>query len=122
MGSTPASGQTLLGLIATGDIDAAAGFYDGRAPRVREYCLQLCQEELVDEATLAAFADFRARAANLSPDIDADDVLRRAARAAAAARFDLRDPRSDACRATRSFSPRGSTESSRAAMRHSSAM
>ena len=98
VGST--SGQTLLELIAAGDVDAAAGFYDGRAPSVREYCLHLCPPELVDEATLAAFADFLGRAASLAPDADADDVVRRAARAAAAGRFDPHHPRSDACRAT----------------------
>lgn len=87
-------------LIAAADVDAAAGFYDGRAPSVREYLVQLCRPELVDEATLAAFVDFRGRAANVPPDADADSILSRAARAAVAGRLDLRDARSAECRAT----------------------
>jgi hypothetical protein len=98
VGSTSGSGTTLLGLIAAGDIDAAAGFFDGRATTVREYCRQLCRPDVVDEATLSAFADFRARAVNMAPDADAEDVLRRAARTAAAARMELYSPRSDVCR------------------------
>jgi hypothetical protein len=87
----------LLALIAAGDVDAAAGFYDGRASSVREYCVQLCSPELVDQATLAAFVDFRARAVTAPPDIDADDILRRAAREVAAGR--LRDVHLAECRA-----------------------
>jgi hypothetical protein len=90
----------VLELITAGDVDAAAGFYDGRAPSVHEYLVQLCSSELVDEATLAAFVDFRGRAASVPPDADADEVLRRAARTTAAARLDLRDARSAECRAT----------------------
>ncbi|HEY2435721.1 MAG TPA: hypothetical protein VGH93_00970, partial [Solirubrobacteraceae bacterium] len=100
MGSSSGSGQRLLALIADGDVDAAAGFYDSHAASVREYCLALCREELVDDATLAAFIEFRWRAANAAADADADDVLRRAVRAVAAGRLDLHHPDSDACHAT----------------------
>jgi hypothetical protein len=94
------SGTTVLELIVAGDVDAAAGFYDGRAPSVREYFTRLCRPESVDEATLAAFVDLRGRAANAPPDADADDILSRAARTAAAGRLELRDERWAECRAT----------------------
>jgi hypothetical protein len=97
--STSGSGETLLGLIAAGDVDAAAGFYDGRAPSVREYCARLCQAELVDEATLATFVDFRGGAASAPAKTDADEILRRAARTAVAGRFDLHGTRSAVCHA-----------------------
>jgi hypothetical protein len=106
-----ASGPTLLELIAGGDVDAAAGFYDGRAPNVRAYFTQLCTPELVDEATLAAFIDFRGRAASVPPGADADEILSRAARTAAAGRLELRDPPSPECRATAELLWRAGTES-----------
>jgi hypothetical protein len=89
-----------LELIAAGDVDAAAGFYDGRAPSVRAYFTRLCRPDLVDDATLAAFVDFRGRAANAPPGADADDILSRAARTAVAGRLELRDTRWAECRAT----------------------
>jgi hypothetical protein len=90
----------VLELIAAGDIDAAAGFYDGRAPSVREYCVELCSSDRVDEATLAAFVDLLGRAANSPPEADADEILRRAARTAAAGRFEVAEPRPDVCGAS----------------------
>ncbi len=100
MGARSGSGQTVLELIAAGDVDAAAGFYDGRAPSVREYCAELCSSDRVDEATLAAFVDLLGRASNSPPDAEADDILRRAARAAAAGRFEVGEPRPDICGAS----------------------
>jgi hypothetical protein len=90
----------VLELVASGDVDAAAGFYDRRAPSVREYFAQLCSSELVDEGTLATFVDFRGRAAQVPTDADAHEMLRRAARGAAAARLDLGDAPAAECRAT----------------------
>jgi hypothetical protein len=90
----------VLELIAAGDVDAAAGFYDGRAPIVREYCVELCSSDLVDEATLAAFVDLLGRSANSPPGADADEILRRAARAAAAGRLEVGEPRQDICGAS----------------------
>jgi O-antigen/teichoic acid export membrane protein len=100
VGSASGSGRTVLQLITAGDVDAAAGFYDGRAPTLRQYFEQLCSPDMVDQATLAAFVDFRGRAATAPPGADPDELLRRAARAAAAGRLDLYDARSPECRAT----------------------
>ncbi len=84
-------------LIAAGDPDAAAGFFDARAPSVREYCGELADAELVDEATLAAFVEFLARV-RTAPRADADELLRRSARTTAVARMPLRDTWEQVCR------------------------
>ncbi len=100
VGSAAGSGRTVLDLIAAGDVDTAAGFYDARAPSVHEYFGKLCSPDMVDDATLAAFIDFSARATAAPPGADPDEVLRRAARAAAAGRLNLGDARSAECGAT----------------------
>jgi hypothetical protein len=79
------------------DPDALARFYDRHAGNVREYCAIVCPTELVDEATLVAFADFLGRLAKADPDTDLDDLLWKAARGAAAGRAEVsRDAASDA--------------------------
>jgi hypothetical protein len=88
----------LIELIAVGDPDAAAGFYDARSPSVREYCSEICSPELIDEATLGAFVDFLARVGVASSEADADDLLRKATRGAAASRMHLPEPHEPACR------------------------
>jgi hypothetical protein len=80
---------SLLELIRAGDPDAVAGFYDARAGAVREYCESLCPPELVDEATLAAFADFLGRVETAGENDDADELVLKAARAAATGRVQV---------------------------------
>jgi hypothetical protein len=82
----------LLQVIVSGDRDAAAGFFDGRAPTVREYCAELCPPGLVDDATIAAFLDFRGRLVQAPADTDLDDLLRRATRTAAASKMHVAAP------------------------------
>jgi hypothetical protein len=89
---------TLAQLIAAGDIDAAAGFYDAHAPSVLQYCAEICPAELIDEATLAAFVDFRGRLLSAPPDADLDQLLARATRVAAASRMDVPDAQHPECR------------------------
>ena len=84
---------SLKQLMARGDRDAVAGFYDARAPSVREYCAELCAPELVDEAALATFVAFLGRVRDAPQDADADDLLRRSTRVAAASRA----PASEGC-------------------------
>jgi hypothetical protein len=57
--------------------------------RIRSYCAEMCQAEVVDEATSAAILDFHARL-QTAADEDFDELLAKAARTAAAARSDLR--------------------------------
>lgn len=89
--------SSLTRIIAAGDRDVVAGFYDARAASVREYCAELCPPELVDEATLGAFVHFLGRARN-EPDVaDAEELLRRSTRLVAASRMPPRDRRDAAC-------------------------
>src|SRR5205807_7323758 len=91
-------GASLHEVITAGDPDALAGYYDARAASVNEYCAQLCPPELVDEAVLAAFADFLGRLHTGSPDADLDELLLRSTRTAAASRMDRPAPREQECR------------------------
>jgi hypothetical protein len=88
----------LVDLILSGDQDALAGFYDGRAPSVHEYCAQVCPSEYVEEAVFASFADFLGRARAAGAEADLDDLLRKSARTAAASRMDVSNKRDPACR------------------------
>jgi hypothetical protein len=90
---------TVVALIASGNADAAAGFYDAHAPGVREYCSELCPPELVDEATRAALIDFLGRASSAADDVDPVELLLKASRTAAAARIDVADSDRPECRA-----------------------
>jgi hypothetical protein len=85
---------SLAALIRDGDPDAAAGFYDGRAGSVREYCASLCPAGLVDEATLAAFVDFLGRLEHAGEDADVDELVLQATRTSAAGRLRIVGPRS----------------------------
>jgi hypothetical protein len=67
---------------------AMASFYDDRTSAVRGFCATLCPAERVDEAMDAAFLDFIARAAAAPPEVDLEDLLRRATREVAASRMD----------------------------------
>ncbi len=100
MSIAPISGErpTLLELIAAGDPDAAAGFYDARAPSVREYCVEICSPEQADQATLAAFVDFLGRVGGAPADADPDELLRKSTRTAAASRMHLSEPHEPTCR------------------------
>jgi hypothetical protein len=83
---------SLAALIRDGDPDAVAGFYDGRAGSVREYCASLCPAGLVDEATLAAFVDFLGRLENAGDDADLDELVLQATRTSAAGRARILGP------------------------------
>lgn len=98
-GAAFGSERDLVGLVAAGDVDAVSAVYDRHASAVREYCAELLPPELVEEATFAGFVDFLGRAQRADPDGDADQLVRRAARTAAAARLDVPDSESAACRA-----------------------
>ncbi len=81
---------TLADVIRAGDSDAFAGFHDSRAGMVRAYAEAVCGPSRAAEAADAAFVDFLARlrlAADTAPELD--DLLRQAARAAAAARMPI---------------------------------
>ena len=88
----------LVDLILSGDQDAVAGYYDGRAPSVYQYCAQLCPGPAVEEAVLASFADFLGRARSAGADADLDDLLRKSARIAAASRMQVGKSRDPICR------------------------
>ncbi len=94
-----ASEQTLLGLIAGRDPDAAAGFFDAHAPGVRRYSKWVAPPERIDEATLAAFVDFLGRVAAAPPGADLEDLLRKATRSAAASRAEVTGAREPECHA-----------------------
>jgi hypothetical protein len=83
---------SLVALIRDGDPDAVAGFYDGRAASVREYCASLCPPALADEATLAAFVDFLGRLEHAGDNADADELVLKATRTSAAARLRIVKP------------------------------
>jgi hypothetical protein len=85
---------SLAALIREGDPDAVAGFYDGRAGSVREYCATLCPAGLVDAATLAAFVDFLGRLENAGDDADVDELVLQATRTSAAGRLRIVGPTS----------------------------
>jgi hypothetical protein len=89
---------TLFELIAAGDPDAVAGFYDARVASVCEYCAEVLTAELVDEAVLAAFVDFLGRVGTATASADPDDLLRKSARLAAASRVQVSYVREPACR------------------------
>jgi hypothetical protein len=91
--------QTLVSSIRARDCDVAAGFFDARAAVVWRYCSEVCPLELTDDATLAAFVGFLGRIATAPATADADDLLFKSARSAAAARIDRPDPGSPACEA-----------------------
>jgi hypothetical protein len=74
-------------VIRNGDADAFAGFYDSRIAVVRAYCDELCVPELADDAVRAAFVDFLGRLRQTDEEIDLDELLRKAARSAAAVRM-----------------------------------
>lgn len=88
----------LAELIVSGDQDAVAGYYDGRAPSVYEYCTQICTPEQVEEAVLASFADFLGRVRGSGHGADLDDLLRKSTRGAAASRMRVSNARDPACR------------------------
>jgi chemotaxis protein histidine kinase CheA len=88
----------LADLILSGDRDALAGYYDGRAPSVYQYCAQVCHSEQVEEAVLAAFADFLGRVRAAGPEADLDDLLRKSTRTAAASRMQASSGRDATCR------------------------
>jgi hypothetical protein len=88
----------LVDLILSGDQDALAGFYDGRAPSVYQYCAQVCPSQQVEEAVLASFADFLGRVRAAGTDADLDDLLRRSTRSAAASRMRVAKSRDPICR------------------------
>jgi hypothetical protein len=89
---------TLVELILSGDQDALAGYYDGSAPSVYQYCAQVCPPEHVDEAVLASFADFLGRVRGAGKNADLDEMLRKSTRSAAASRMHLSNTRDPACR------------------------
>ncbi len=89
---------TPVELIAGRHPGTAVDYYDAKAPIVRDYCAELCPPELVDDALLGAFIDLRARAAAAPRDADLDDLLRKAARAAAAARIQPNEGFNAPCR------------------------
>lgn len=78
-------GPTLLEWIVAGDPDVLAGYYDSHAAGVRQYCVEICSPELVDQAVLSAFTDFLGRARTERGS--ADDLLRKSTRAVAASRM-----------------------------------
>jgi hypothetical protein len=88
----------LVDLVLSGDQDALAGFYDGRAPSVYQYCAQICPTQQVEEAVLAAFADFLGRVRAAGADADLDDLLRKSTRSAAASRMRVAKSRDPVCR------------------------
>jgi hypothetical protein len=69
--------------------ETLASFYDEHAGKVRQYCTMICPAQFVDEATFVAFRDFLARLAEAGPDADADDLLWKATRGAAAGRAEV---------------------------------
>jgi hypothetical protein len=87
----------LVDLILSGDQDALAGYYDGRAPSVYQYCAQICPSQQVEEAVLASFADFLGRVRAAGADADLDELLRRSARSAAASRMKVAKSRDPVC-------------------------
>jgi hypothetical protein len=70
--------------------ETLATFYDEHAGQVKHYCEMICPAQFVDEATFVAFRDFLARLAEAGPDPDADDLLWKATRGAAAGRAEVR--------------------------------
>ena len=88
----------LVDLILSGDQDALAGYYDGRAPSVHQYCAQVCPDEQVEEAVLASFTEFLGRVRAAGPDADLDDLPRKTTRTAAASRMEVSNVRDPACR------------------------
>jgi hypothetical protein len=88
----------LVDLILSGDQDALAGYYDGRAPSVYEYCVQVCRSEQVEEAVLASFADFLGRVRAAGSEADLDDLLRKSTRTAASSRMRVANSRDATCR------------------------
>lgn len=78
---------SLAELIRAGDCDAATGFYEAHAYKVRSYCAEACRWELVEEACEASFVDFVGRMrAGSERDVDLEDILLKATRGAAAGR------------------------------------
>jgi hypothetical protein len=88
----------LFDLILSGDQDALAGYYDGRAPSVYAYCHEVCNGEQVEEAVLASFADFLGRLRAAGSEADLDDLLRKSTRTAAASRMRVAKGRDATCR------------------------
>ena len=88
----------LVDLILSGDQDALAGYYDGRAPSVYAYCAEICRGEHIEEAVLASFADFLGRVRAAGAEADLDDLLRKSTRTAAASRMDASRSRNATCR------------------------
>lgn len=89
--------ETLSGLIAQRDPDAAAGFFDAHSRSVRRYCEVVAADERLDEATLAAFVDLLGRITAAPHAADVEDLLRRATRGAAASRAEVADARGREC-------------------------
>jgi hypothetical protein len=84
---------SLAQLILADDPDAIAGFRDAHAGQVRRYCAYACPPELRDEAFEAAFVDFLGRLhATGMAEVNLEDLLFKATRASAAARFDVEAP------------------------------
>jgi hypothetical protein len=79
----------LVDLILSGDQDAVAGYYDGRAPSVYAYCHEVCTRDRVEDAVLASFADFLGRLRAAGAEADLDDLLRKSTRTAAAGRMQV---------------------------------
>ena len=80
---------TLVDLILSGDQDALAGYYDGRAPSVYQYCAQVCPREQVEAAVLASFTDFLGRVRAAGAEADLDDLLCKSTRSAASSRMQV---------------------------------
>jgi hypothetical protein len=81
--------DSLAELLRDRDRDALTGFFDARAAYVQAYCRTLCAPGDVDEAILAAFLEFLARASGAGADADLDLLLVKSARGAAATRMVL---------------------------------
>jgi hypothetical protein len=89
---------SLAALLRAGDRDALTGFYDARAGYVHAYCTSVCPPEDVDDAMLAAFVEFLARAPGAGRDDDLDLLLVKATRSSAAGRIGVHSS-SPVCRA-----------------------
>ena len=85
--------MSLAELIASGDEDAIAGFRDAHVDKVQAYCTVACEPGKANDACEAAFVDFLGRALT-TPESERrqlEELLLKATRSAAAARFRVPD-------------------------------
>jgi DNA-directed RNA polymerase specialized sigma24 family protein len=84
--------MSLAELIASGDEDAISGFRDAHVDKVQAYCTVTCGPETAADACEAAFVDFLGRALT-TPESERqlEELLLKATRSAAAARFRVPD-------------------------------